>query len=135
MILGVDPGERRIGVAVADDETRFARALEVIDSREADPIARIGTLVQDLDVRRVVVGKPTSLTGAAGRAVDAQRAFRDELRAALEIPVEDYDERLTTVVAERSMRAAGAKPAARKAMRDAVAAAVMLQGYLDSESP
>jgi putative Holliday junction resolvase len=134
MILGVDPGERRIGVAVADDETRFARALEVIDSRETDPIVRIGTLVRDLGVRMVVVGRPTSLSGAAGHAVDAQRGFVDELRAALAVPVEDYDERLTTVMAERSMRAAGAKRGARKAMRDAVAAAVMLQGYLDSES-
>ncbi|MDQ4028047.1 MAG: Holliday junction resolvase RuvX, partial [Actinomycetota bacterium] len=68
MILGVDPGERRIGVAVADDSTRFARPLEVIDVTKADPVQRIAELVRALNARTLVIGRPTSLAGTPGPA-------------------------------------------------------------------
>lgn len=133
MILGVDPGERRVGIAVADDETRFARPLEVIDVRAVDPIARIAALVRELGAGIVVVGRPVGLSGRAGPAVEAQTAFVDALRAALDVHVVEYDERLTSVVAEQGLRAAGGGPSARKRIRDAVAAQVMLQGYIDGQ--
>ena len=132
MILGVDPGERRIGIAIADAETRWARPLEVIDARVVDPIARIAALIGEHGVDRIVVGRPVSLSGEEGRSVDVQRSFVDRLSAAVKVPVEEYDERLTTVVAERSLRAAGASAATRRRVRDSVAAQVMLQGYLDA---
>ena len=132
MILGVDPGERRIGIAIADAETRWARPLEVIDARVVDPIARIVALIGEHGVDRIVVGRPVSLSGEEGRAVDVQRSFVDRLSAAVKVPVEEYDERLTTVIAERALREGGASPERRKELRDAVAAQVMLQGYIEA---
>ena len=132
MILGVDVGTHRIGVAAAHEETRFAHPVEVISVADADPIQRIGELVTDMEISTVVVGRPTSLSGDAGPAVATQSDFVAALRVALEVDVVEYDERLTTVVADQGLRAAGTKRAAQKGLRDAVAAQVMLQGYLDS---
>ena len=132
MILGIDPGERRTGVAAADSETLWARPLEVIDARAGDPVARIAALVDELDATLVVVGRPTALSGRRGPAVQIQRAFLDRLRANLAVPVEEFDERLTTVAAERRLREGGARPNKVKEMKDAVAAQLMLQDYLDS---
>lgn len=132
MILGVDPGERRVGVAAADLETRFARPLEVIDKRAVDPIARIVELARELGVEKIVVGRPIGLSGEEGPAVQVQQQFVGELRAATDIDVTEFDERLTTVVAERGLRGGGASRKARRAIKDAVAAQVMLQGYLDA---
>lgn len=130
-ILGVDPGTRRIGLAIADLETRFARPLEVVPaSRRA--IARILELARERSVVKIVVGKPVGLSGRDGPAVAKQQSFVADLRAATEIPIEEYDERLTTVMAESALRAAGASAKSRKEIRDAVAAQVMLQGFLDA---
>ena len=131
-VLGVDPGTRRVGVAVADLETRFARPLEVIDVGDQEPVERILALAEEHGATTIVVGKPVGLSGIAGPAVEAQRRFVEDLRAATDLEVTEHDERLTTVVAEAGMRASGATAKARKALRDAVAAQVMLQGYLDS---
>lgn len=131
MILGVDPGERRVGVALADEETRFARPLEVIDKTATDAVERIAELVAEHTVSLVVVGRPLSLSGAAARAVADAAPFVTALREALPVEVVEHDERLTTVIAERGLRAGGADRAARKRLRDAVAAQVMLQGYVD----
>lgn len=135
MILGVDPGERRVGVALADEETRFARPLEVIDAQAADPVRRIAELVAEHTISLVVVGRPLSLSGEAARAVDDAAPFVTALRDALPVEVVEHDERLTTVIAERSLRAGGARRDARARLRDAVAAQVMLQGYLDAGRP
>ncbi len=132
MILGVDPGERRTGVALADLETRWARPLEVIDGRERDPIARIVEIVTENDVDLIVVGRPVGLSGRAGPAVGAQQRFVADLRERASVAVEEFDERLTTVAAERRLREGGASRAKRKEIKDAVAAQLMLQDYLDS---
>jgi putative Holliday junction resolvase len=132
VILGVDPGARRIGLALAEASTRVAVPLEVVDARVRDPVERIAAVVAERDVERVVVGRPVGLDGSAGRAVEAQRELVARLRARLPVEVEEFDERLTTVVAERTMRAMGARRGARRPPVDAVAASVMLQGYLDS---
>jgi putative Holliday junction resolvase len=133
MIIGVDFGRRRVGIAIADTETRFARPLEVIDTQERDPIERIHDLVRAHEVSEVVVGHPVTLSGDAGPAVVQQSAFVQRLVGALPVPVTEYDERLTTVVAERGLRDAGVKGRDLKKMRDAVAAQVILQGYMDSK--
>ena len=134
MIMGVDPGERRTGVALADRETRWARPLEVIDAREVDPVVRIADLVGEHGATVVVVGRPVSLTGGSGPAVDVQQEFVARLRSAISVPVEEFDERLTTVAAERRLREGGASTARRKAVKDAVAAQLMLQDYLDANA-
>ncbi len=131
MILGIDYGSKRIGVAVADEETRFARPLEVIDVDKQDPFGRVAELVGELGVRLIVVGKPLALSGKEGPAVLAQSAFLSRLRDAVRVDVCEHDEHLTTVMADRQMRAAGLKRDAQKQLRDAIAAQVMLQGYLD----
>ncbi|MGI8775254.1 MAG: Holliday junction resolvase RuvX [Actinomycetota bacterium] len=134
MILGVDPGERRVGLAVADLETRFARPLEVVDTRTTDPMARIKELVAELGVTGIVVGRPVTLAGGEGPAMDAHKTFVVGLRSAVEIDVDVYDERMTTVIAERALKDSGASAGRRKEIRDAVAAQVMLQGFLDSRA-
>lgn len=130
-ILGVDPGTRRIGLAIADLETRFARPLEVVPA-SGDAIARILEIAAERSVVKIVVGKPIGLSGRDGPAVVQQQGFVAALRAATDIPVDEYDERLTTVMAESALRAAGASAKSRKEIRDAVAAQVLLQGFLDA---
>ena len=132
MILGIDPGTSRIGVAAADVETRFAHPVEVIDVSKTNAIARIQQLVRELGVTRVIVGRPVALSGRSGAAVESQRELLDRLRASLDVEVREYDERLTTIVADQGLRGSGASRRARKELRDAVAAQVMLQGYMDS---
>ena len=130
-VIGVDPGTKRIGVAIADLETRFATPLEVVEAT-GKAAARIAELAKENNAMTIVVGKPVSLSGAEGRAVDKQKELLEKIRAATDIEVLEYDERLTTVMAESALRAAGTKAGARKEIRDAVAAQVMLQGFLDS---
>ena len=113
MILGIDPGERRVGVAVADAETRFARPLEVIDAREQDPVRRIAEIALDLDAELIVVGRPIGLSGRAGPAVETHAGFVERLKEKTTAPVEEFDERLTSVIAERHLRAGGAGRRAR----------------------
>lgn len=130
-VLGVDPGTRRIGLAIADLETRFATPLEVVPA-SSKAIGRIVELAEERSAIKIVVGRPVSLSGHDGPAVSEQQKFVEDLRAATEIPIEEYDERLTTVVAESAMRAAGTSAKNRKDNRDAVAAQVLLQGFLDA---
>lgn len=132
MILGIDPGERRIGIAIADHETRFARPLEVIDVKVAEPVTRIVELVAEHSVDRIVVGRPVGLSGAAGAAVERQQVLLGALRDASDVEIVEYDERLTTVMANRALRDAGRSSRDTKEIRDAVAAQILLQGYLDS---
>ena len=130
-VLGIDPGSKRIGVAIADLETRFARPLTVLDAGKR-ALAAIVELAAENHAIKIVVGKPVGLSGRAGPAVAEQQVFVGRLRESTDIEVVEYDERLTTVVAESGLRAGGANRAARKQIRDAVAAQVLLQGYLDS---
>ena len=132
MIIGVDPGERRVGLAVADMETRFARPLEVIDTKVADPVARIIELIAELDAHKIVVGRPTDLKGNAGPAVEKQQLLVGALTAACDIEIVEHDERMTSVIADRQLRQAGKSAKDARSIRDAVAAQVLLQDYLDS---
>lgn len=134
MIVGLDPGERRIGVAVADLETRFARPYEVIDRSAGDAVGRVLEIVAEVGAERIVVGHPVGLSGRSGPSVQKQSQFVEELRSRSPVDVSEYDERYTTVVAESALRRAGVSAKRRKALRDAVAAQVMLQGYLDATS-
>jgi putative holliday junction resolvase len=135
VIVGIDPGERRVGVAVADLETRFARPLEVIDRREVDAVGRISAIVRETRADLVVVGRPTGLSGRPGPAVESQRTFVAELREVVSVEVREFDERFTSVVADRGLRSGGLKPKDLKSRRDAVAAQIMLQDYLDATKP
>jgi putative holliday junction resolvase len=137
-VLGVDLGSRRIGVALSDPDGRVATPHTVIE-RSGDLVADHRTILaraREAGASRVVVGLPLSLSGDVGPAARAVLGEVDSLRALAggEVTVETHDERLTTVIAERGMRAAGASPRARRRNVDASAAAVMLQSYLETPS-
>ena len=132
--LGIDLGERRIGVAVSDSEGRLATPLTVIKrtgSRNRDH-QKIAELVDEYEAGVVIVGLPLSLDGGTGpAALGAEREAR-ELESALGVPVLTHDERLTTVIADRALAESGLSGKARRRRVDMVAASVILQGWLDS---
>lgn len=131
-ILGLDIGDRRIGVAMSDPEAIIASPVTVItrdgDNAAVDDIVR---LVEQYHIKLIVIGLPYSLNGSAGRQVDKVRSFVDILSKRAGVSIELRDERLSTVAAERLLREAGNKRA-RKSPRDDAAAAFILQGFLDS---
>jgi putative holliday junction resolvase len=118
---------------VSDSAGRVATPYEVIErsgDRERDT-ARLASIVAEVDADVVVVGMPYSLDGTEGRAAKRARAEVRRIAAAVNVPVETYDERLTTVTAERSLRELGLGAAERRQYVDKVAAAVILQNWLD----
>ncbi len=134
--LGLDLGERRIGVAVSDSEGLVATPLTVLErsgSRKRDHKA-IAELVDEYEAGVVVVGMPLSLDGGAGPAARGAEQEAQQLGSALGVPVLTYDERLTTVIAEQALAEAGLSGKARRRRVDMVAASVILQGWLDSTS-
>ncbi|RMD73620.1 MAG: Holliday junction resolvase RuvX [Chloroflexi bacterium] len=134
-ILGLDVGERRIGVAISDVEARIAAPLTTISAYPLErAIAQIARLVAERGVRRVVVGLPLTLRGEHGPQAAAVQRFVDALSAVLNCPVEMFDERLTSVAAEQMLRNLGLKPAKIKEQIDQVAASIILQDYLDAKT-
>jgi putative Holliday junction resolvase len=132
-ILGLDPGERRIGVAISDPLGIIAQPHSVIDREREDALEAVRNLVTRYDVARVVVGHPVSLSGREGAAAAAARSFAAELADAVDCDVVLADERLTTAIAERALLEGGVRRERRREVRDKVAAAVMLQAYIDRE--
>ena len=132
-VLALDLGTKRIGVAVSDRSGTIATPLTVLtrSGRRADDHARIAVLVAEEEAELVVVGLPLSLDGRSGPAAKAAQAETDLLAAALPVPVESFDERLTTVTAERALMEAGMRTEGRRRVVDKVAAAVILQAWLD----
>ena len=131
--LGVDLGTKRIGLAISDSAGTIATPIGVI-ARTADPSAHrreIAGEVAEWEAEIVVVGLPTSLDGSAGPAAEAAMVECAALDDHLSVPVTTYDERLTTVVAQQHLQAQGMSTREQRTMVDAVAAAVMLQGWLD----
>jgi putative Holliday junction resolvase len=128
--LGLDVGDKRIGVAIADGTV--AVPLTVIESagEEAD-MERIVAMANEYGIERIVVGLPRSLDGSTGKQAEKTIAFAGALSMKTDIPVDTWDERFSTVSAERMLRDAGAKHDKRKANRDAMAAAIILQAYID----
>lgn len=127
--LGLDIGERRVGVAISDASGRIASPLAVVDAGDATSIAR---LVSEYEADEVVVGLPLSLDGTEGPQARAVREVADALARRLPVPVRFFDERLSTAEAARAMAAAGVGSRKARGKVDMVAAAVFLQTYLDS---
>lgn len=130
-VMGLDLGARRVGVALSDSGRALATPYEVIDRVGADLAARLREIVADEQVEAVVVGLPVSLSGQEGPAASAARDQAARLEEELAVPVEMFDERLTTVAAQRPLMELDMKGAARRRVIDKVAAAVMLQSWLD----
>jgi putative Holliday junction resolvase len=133
-MLALDLGTRRIGAALSDPTGLIASALEVIPAEgRARVNARIAYLVKIHDVTRIIIGLPTRLDGTEGAEARRARQFAAALQQEIGIPVELLDERLSTAEAERVMLEADASRARRRERRDAVAAALILQRYLDEQ--
>jgi putative Holliday junction resolvase len=130
--LGLDIGDKRIGVALSDSEGILASPFTIIDRQdESRDIAAITDIINHQQVGQVVVGLPRSLDGSLGRQAEKVKEFIQKLSEHTKIPVEYRDERLTTVMAQRLKRASGGKRSKGKVRHDAQAAAIILQGYLD----
>ena len=131
--LGIDLGSKRIGIAVSDLSATVATALTTVhrsSSRRHDHAA-IAKLVSDEEAEVVVVGLPLSLDGTSGPAARSAETEARQLASVVGVPVEMYDERFTTVTAERGLREFGLDARQRRKVVDKVAAAVMLQAWLD----
>jgi putative Holliday junction resolvase len=131
--LGIDYGRARIGVAISDELRMLAHPLETI-SAGGEAVGRIVQIVRDRKVDTVVVGLPRNMSGSHGVAAEAATEFMGKLRSRLGCPVIAWDERLTTVAAERALREAGKKTRQSRKYVDQVAAQMILQGFLDHEA-
>ena len=130
-ILGLDPGEARIGVALSDPLGIIAQPHAVLDRRHGDVMAELRRIVAENDVDLIVVGLPIGLAGGEGPAAARARDLGQRVAEDLGVSVEHYDERFTTVQAEAALLESGMRRDDRRARRDMVAAALMLQAYLD----
>jgi putative Holliday junction resolvase len=131
--LGIDLGAKRVGIALSDSAGTMATPYEVVERSGDRPRdhRRIAALAEEVGAEVLVVGLPRSLDGSDGPAAVAARAEAAELAEATGLPVELWDERLTTVTAERDLMALDLRAPARRKVIDKVAASVMLQAWLD----
>ena len=131
-ILGLDIGDRRIGVALSDPGAILATPLVILESRNADKnVAAIVALVNQHEVGQIVAGIPLQMDGGIGPQAEKVQAFVEKLKQQTNIPVVLRDERLTTYSAQVLMREAHPEKKKKKTRDDAIAAALILQGYLD----
>lgn len=133
--LGIDHGEARIGLAISDELGMLAHPLETVQVKEvADPVAHIARVVERERVGTVVIGLPRNMNGTYGPAAEKVRAFAGQLRAEVKCDVKLWDERLTSVAAQRSLHEAGRDVKSSREVIDQVAAQLILQGWLDSQA-
>ena len=131
-ILGIDFGAVRIGVAISDELHLLAHPLETISGGKS-ALTRVAEIARAKNIEKVVVGVPRNMDGSFGAAAEKVLQFVEKLRAVANCPVATWDERLTSVAANRQMREAGRKTKKTRAYIDQVAAQIILQSYLDSQ--
>lgn len=131
-ILGLDIGSKRIGVAISDELGMLASPVTMV-LRGRDDRAEFRKLIANFQPEKLVAGLPTGLSGREGPQAEETRTYAESLSADLDLPLEYFDERLSSAIAERTLIGAGMKRDQRKEKIDAMAAAVMLQGYLDRQ--
>jgi putative Holliday junction resolvase len=131
-ILAIDPGSKRVGLALSDPTATLAQALATVPAEPAGTlVGRIAEIARTSEAARIVVGLPRRLDGSRGPEAKAAQALADAIGKESGLPVELIDERLTTVAAERSLIAGGVRREKRKLSVDRVAATLMLQAHLD----
>jgi len=134
-VLALDVGRARVGVAISDPLGLTAQPLEVIDRRKGGAFDRIAALITEREVAQVVIGRPLTLSGKEAQAVAAIDGFAEKLAAKIQVPIRMWDERLTTAQAEKAMIAQGARRKTRRDNIDKIAAALILQSFLDAGCP
>jgi putative Holliday junction resolvase len=131
-VLAVDPGSKRVGLAVSDPTGTIAQGLSTVPAEPADSlVSRLAGIAQAQEARRIIVGLPLRMNGRHGPEAAAAQKLASALRKASGLPVDLVDERLTTVAAERSLIAGGVRREKRKLSVDKVAATLLLQAHLD----
>ncbi len=136
-MLGIDHGDARVGIAISDELGMLAHPVETIPATpEKALFQRITAIVAEKDCAKVIVGLPRNMDGSCGPAAEKVRAFCEKLRAKLPetCPVQTWDERLSTVQAQRSLHAQGLNTKKSRKIIDQAAAQVILQSYLDSQA-
>jgi len=134
-VMGLDIGDRRIGVALSDPGARIAQPYATIDRNKENAIERLQSIVKENDVGVIVVGLPLNMNGSEGIQAERTRAFVNELREAIpDVDLTFRDERLTSVASENVLIESGMRREKRKKHRDRVAATLILQNYLESEN-
>jgi len=134
-IVGIDPGEVRIGLAISDEGQSIAFPRQTIAAHGGveEAAKEVHEALADENVETLVVGLPLRLDGTEGESARRARALGEALRRALDTDVVYWDERMTTVAAERSLREMGRWGARRREVVDQSAATILLQGYLDAK--
>lgn len=134
-VLGIDYGDVRIGIAVSDLMGWTAQGVETIHRKnEEQDIARIGELIRQYEVEKIVLGFPKNMNGTIGPRGEISQQFAEMLTEKFGLPVILWDERLSTMAAERMLVSADVSRKKRKQVVDKMAAAIILQNYLDSQS-
>ena len=135
-IMGLDLGSKTVGVAISDPMLITAQGIEIIRRKDENKLrqtlARIEALIVEYEVERIVLGLPKNMNGTLGERAQASLAFQEKLERRTGLPVVMWDERLTTVAADRAMMEAGIRREDRRDHVDKIAACFILQGYLDS---
>ncbi len=132
-ILGLDVGDKRIGLALSDSDGILASPVSIIERTEMNEIDAILKVVQEREVERIIVGLPRLMNGDIGSQAEKVQSFVETLRSYTNIPIETRDERLTTVTAVRLKQETSSRKKNRKIRYDAMAAAVILQDYLEEQ--
>lgn len=132
-ILGIDYGSKRTGIAISDPMGIIAQPQEVIQYSDSEElVARVGTLVSEKDIRKIVVGIPKTLSNGESEMTKTVSAFVKDLQSSYpDIEIITWDERLTSMQADRVLIEAGVRREKRKTRIDSLAASIMLQSYLD----
>lgn len=135
-IMGLDLGSKTVGVAISDPMLITAQGIEIIRRKDENKLrqtlARIEALIVEYEVEKIVLGLPKNMNGTLGERAQASLAFQEKLERRTGLPVVMWDERLTTVAADRAMMEAGIRREDRRDHVDKIAACFILQGYLDS---
>lgn len=137
-VIGLDYGTKTVGVALSDETGLIAQPFETITRKHATKLrqtyARIEEIVAEYNVEAIVLGLPKNMNNTEGERVEDTKAFKEALERRTGIDVEFMDERLTTVEAERILTASGVKHSEQKTYVDKMAAAIILQTYLDMQA-
>lgn len=135
LLLGVDYGDARIGLAISDDLGFLAHPLETIHCRQTHPLERIAEIVQERGIAKIILGLPLRLDSTEGPAAEKVRAFAKRLSPYLaSTPIEFIDESFSTIDAQSRLHEAGKNTKQSKGVIDQAAAVVILQGYLDRQA-
>ena len=132
-ILAIDHGSKRMGIAVSDELKMIAQPLEYILAEPSDKfLARLNELINDKKVELILIGMPRNMDGSYGPAALKVQDFVEMLKAAVCVPIKMWDERLTSAQANRLLIQGNVRRDKRKEQVDKMAAAILLQSYLDS---